>query len=272
MTHMPSLRPRGLLEIIDETFRLYRANFWLFFCIAAIAYLPLSVVAALPSQYGAAVGALLLGAAGFVVSGALTKAVSDRYMGDPASFGSAYGYIVRRLVPFALTALAAAVFVMSGVLLLGVGMIVFAFWIAFVTPVFVIEDKRYFSAIWRSKYLVGQGVWAEYLVLGLITGILSLLIQSPALLLQQFAKESQSSLWLVHGLISGLANSLATPVGLVAGILLYYDSRMRKEGFDLEVLARELGKPLPAPPPATATSAGLSTPPPPPPAPPREGA
>jgi hypothetical protein len=31
-----------------------------------------------------------------------------------------------------------------------------------------------------------------------------------------------------------------TPLGIIADILLYYDFRIRKEGFDLEMLSRAL--------------------------------
>jgi hypothetical protein len=51
------------------------------------------------------------------------------------------------------------------------------------------------------------------------------------------------------GLVTGLAQSLVFPLTLVATVLLYYDSRIRKEGFDLEVLAQEMGS---GPPPTAA--------------------
>ncbi|UCH36107.1 MAG: hypothetical protein JSV65_07055, partial [Armatimonadota bacterium] len=152
MTHVPTLRPMGLLEIIDQTFRLYRANFWLFFGIAAIVYMPLALLQSASVETQIIAGLLTLPAY-LLVTGALTKAVSDRYMGDEATFGGSYRHIGRRLIPFILTALATSVFVASGFILLIVGVIVFAFWATFVTEVFVIEDKRYFSAIWRSKFL-----------------------------------------------------------------------------------------------------------------------
>lgn len=273
MTDAGRLRPMGLLEIIDQTFRLYRRNFWLFCGIAAVVYVPVGFLQG--AQQGTRDYPLTI--AGFVllligypfVLGALTKAVSDRYMGDPTTMGSAYAYIARRLWPFVWTMAAAYLLVMGGVLLLVVGALIFAFWVAFVSEVFIIEDKRYFAAVWRSKFLVGNGVWAQVLVLGLLTSILASLIQwviqGPAILVAGILGEGGTVPWIVGGIASAVAQSVALPIGVVASILLYYDSRVRKEGFDLEVLARELGKALP--PPAQPPSPPAPPPPPPPPPP-----
>jgi hypothetical protein len=238
----------GLLEIIDQTFRLYRANFWLFFGIAAAVFVPFGVLQMVP----------LIGPLGFmlayvVVLGALTKAVSDRYLGQDLTLGDAYGHVLRRFWPFIGTLIAAGIFVVSGVLLLGIGMIVFYFWAAFVVQIFIIEDRRYLSAVWRGRYLVGRGVWAELMVLLIIVGFLAMVIQTAALAVPvsllavldiAVGDEMGGLFWLAmvpFGLITGLVQGLVFPLALVATVLLYYDSRIRKEGFDLEVLAREMG-------------------------------
>jgi len=55
---------------------------------------------------------------------------------------------------------------------------------------------------------------------------------------------------------SGISMALVQPLGLTASVLLYYDSRIRKEGFDLQILAQEMGAQLPPP----AIGAGDSAP------------
>jgi hypothetical protein len=45
-----------------------------------------------------------------------------------------------------------------------------------------------------------------------------------------------------RGIFALVAQILAAPIGAVAMILLYYDLRIRKEGFDLAMLAQQLGK------------------------------
>jgi len=46
---------------------------------------------------------------------------------------------------------------------------------------------------------------------------------------------------LLHSL-KALSQVLGTPIGTIAFTLLYYDSRIRKEAFDLDVMAQELGR------------------------------
>ncbi|MGD0112219.1 MAG: hypothetical protein ABSD48_10160 [Armatimonadota bacterium] len=240
------LRPMGLLEIIDQAFRLYRRNFWLFFGIAAFVYVPLGLVQAVPAL--AALSVIVLLPAYFVASGALTKAVSDRYMGYPVTVGAAYRFVLKRFGPFLLTLLAAFALILSGAILLFVGMVVFAFWAAFVMQVFIIEDKRYFRAVWRSRFLIGQGVWAQLVVLLIITSVIASVIQYVplgALVLASAAGKESAVMWLIMGMVMGISNALVLPITLISVIMLYYDSRIRKEGFDLETLARELGRPAP---------------------------
>jgi hypothetical protein len=272
MTHARALRPMGLLEIIDQTFRLYRANFWLFFGIAAVVYIPSGLVQQgfsnwmrglmltesevvspdavfrfIAVLYGLA--AIML-AVYLLVTAALTKAVSDRYMGEPATVGGAYLDLLRRIIPLALTALIGGVLTLIGLGLCFVPGIILFFWIVpFGVQVIMIENKAYFAAMSRSKFLVGEGVWAEWIALFMLTGIIQYIIQIagsvPLFILQSALGPGSSVTWLVGGFVGGIVQAGALPIVIVACILLYYDSRIRKEGFDLEVLARELGKELP---------------------------
>jgi len=250
MARAMSLRPMGILEIVDQSFRLYRSSFLVFFGIAAVVYVPALMLQSVPVA-GTIVAVIFLPLY-LVANGALTKAISDRYLGEESSIGAAYGAVGKRFWPLLGTLIVAELFVASGVILLGVGIIVFAFWVLFVSQVFIIEDKRFFAAIWRSRFLVGKGVWAEFIVLIVIVGVLSNIILAavgamfgaPGFF---FRVEDQGALPLFPLLVLGLAQSLVLPIGQVATTLLYYDSRIRKEGFDLEMLAKEMGMVPPQP-------------------------
>jgi hypothetical protein len=54
--------------------------------------------------------------------------------------------------------------------------------------------------------------------------------------------------------LGNLLSILLTPLGIIAAILLYYDMRIRKEGFDLEMLSLAVSTQSPA----AATTAILS--------------
>jgi hypothetical protein len=241
------LRPMGLLEIIDQAFRLYRANFWLLTGVLAVVYIPLGVLAAVPGI--GTLASVLSPIANLLATGALIKLVSDKYLGKALSIGEGYRYIAKRLWPAITTTVSVYLLMILGMLALGVGAIVAAFWAAFTMQVFVIEDKRNFSAIWRSKFLIGQGVWAQVFVLYLIVGTIALLCAGllyPALGISFMRPEMGGSTGLLAmGLANGILETLIGPLTVIAIIMLYYDSRIRKEGFDLQMLAQELGEQLP---------------------------
>jgi hypothetical protein len=46
---------------------------------------------------------------------------------------------------------------------------------------------------------------------------------------------------IINQVLSGLISILLTPMSAIAVTLLYYDFRIRKEGFDLEMLSRAVG-------------------------------
>ena len=269
-----ALRPMGLLEIIDQTFRLYRSDFWLLFGISAIPYLPAGALIVVlqfsltgvamarpgaPTAFGAAIAigflmGLVIGAASLLATAALTKAISDRYLGRPVTVKEAYAQVARRFWPFLGTMIVGSLFVMSGAVLLFIGAMVFAFWIGFLVPVFVIEDRRYFTAIWCSKFLIGHGVWAQLFALMLAIYFLQTIIQYPismvAMLPTMLAGPGATpgaGAMILMAVGSGISMALVQPLGLTASVLLYYDSRIRKEGFDLQILAREMGAQLPPP-------------------------
>jgi hypothetical protein len=45
---------------------------------------------------------------------------------------------------------------------------------------------------------------------------------------------------LVQVVVQNLVTMIFTPLGVIANILLYYDFRIRKEGFDLEMLSQAM--------------------------------
>jgi hypothetical protein len=157
--------------------------------------------------------------------------------------------------------IAAYLLVAAGVLLLVVGAIVFAFWVMFVPQVFIIEDRRNFDAVWRSRFLIGKGVWAEMIVLLIIVGILGALIGGVVGAVFGVSGSvvfgvEEGGFTILLGIVMGVVQALILPINQIAVVLLYYDSRIRKEGFDLEILAREMGTALPAAGPAVGGGPG----------------
>ena len=238
------LRPMKFSEVIDQTFRLYRRSFLLLFGIGAVFYVPTSMMTSTPNPWVMIPGVVLTYAFMMLATGAITKAVSDRYLGQPATIGGSYRFVAGRLGALLLTTILVGLFIIAGMVLLIVPGIIFSLWVSFVVPILLIEGRAYTRAIERSRYLVGQGVWGRVLLMTTIVSVITSIVQVPLTMPLQMASTwlNMPSLMTLSGLFGGVAQAATVPIGQVGLVLLYYDSRMRKEGFDLEILARELGE------------------------------
>jgi hypothetical protein len=105
-----------------------------------------------------------------------------------------------------------------------------------VTAVVMLEGARAVDAVHRSRALSGGSLKRIVALLGVVFGLLavlwltllitlSTLLQSPAL----------------ASAVMTIATMPLQPVVACVLALLYYDLRIRKEGYDLELMARELG-------------------------------
>jgi MFS family permease len=120
-----------------------------------------------------------------------------------------------------------------------------------VDKVVILEDKGWMKALRRSKELMNSrtepGFWKRpknkaglILVLGfLIAGGIQLTFQLPGIILTIVAPGSLM-VSTVIGLLKIISTSLATVFTATAMILFYYDIRLRKEGFDLKMMAEKL--------------------------------
>jgi len=265
------LRPMGLLEIIDQSFRLYRATFWPFFGIAVVPsfFVAVAAVALLTaahamqasvmdveSLYGfiiaLAVFYVVIIAAQVVENAALTKAIADRYLGRPVTVRGSYAFVLRRGFVLVVTIMCALLLILPGMVLLVVPGIIFAFWAAFMIQALLVEDKRYFAAIMRSRFLIGNGVWAELLglliIMGLIQGVAFYALVGVFSIPQFILGERNLVANIIAALGNGLGSAFTGPLGPIATTLMYFNSRIRKEGFDLQLLAQEMGLPAVAAP------------------------
>lgn len=137
---MPTLRPLGIGELLDQAIRLYRRNFLSFIGIIAVVQIPLGLLQfglslltlqttgtiggasrIVPSGTGVSPlfwasesGTILVAIITFVLvqgvaTAAMTRAVADNYLGTPTGFSSAYRRIGRAWLPLILTLLLAGV-------------------------------------------------------------------------------------------------------------------------------------------------------------------
>ncbi len=198
---------------------------------------------------------------------ATTRAVSDRYLDRETSLGASYGAAIRRLGPLivqslillcgAIVLFAGAFFILFGFAagaggagaivggLIDLGIVGFAIFVyvrtSLAAPAIVLEGVSGWGGLKRSWQLTRRLGWRLLgirLLLLLITGIISGVF-STLLTLAGAGLDSNGQF--ILGEVAGAVVAVfVSPITYIAVTLLYYDTRIRKEGFDIEMLARSL--------------------------------
>jgi hypothetical protein len=271
------LEPMTVGQILDHAFRLYRSRFLPFVATVAVVYVPLSLLSLVgtslmysdmgllgdvqfsgPTGTGFAIGLGVLATTGLMAligyqlaNAALFKSVSAAYLEEDVGVGEAYRSILGHVPSLLGATLLISIILLVGYLLFVVPGVIWQLMFALTMPSIVLERCTARAGMERSRELARGNlgkIFGVFLGVSLVTIILSVLFELPGQLLIQFFRGEHGVAVLVFGTMSSMVGSLvATPVSAAATILLYYDLRIRKEGFDLEILARGIGVPLPPP-------------------------
>jgi hypothetical protein len=183
--------------------------------------------------------------AGRLAEAGCLRAVADAYLGDTVSWRSSLGFALRRLPAVVAVSIVSA-------FLIGIGFFLFlipgiylwgAFYVA--VPALLVEGSGPFRALGRSRRLVRGRWWGTIgvaviglLLVSLITGLISGLV--IALAFSNPARNTVSG-FVLSTLASTVGSMIATPAAAAFTTVLYIDLRVRKEGFDLWLLAQRLG-------------------------------
>jgi hypothetical protein len=111
-----------------------------------------------------------------------------------------------------------------------------------ITQIIVIEDIRGVAALQRSWNLMRGNFWRTVLIFIfyiVVSFLLAFVLNLPGNILAGFIGGSIGPI--ISQVFSWLSQILLTPVIAIAITLLYYDSRIRNEAFDLQVMAQNLG-------------------------------
>jgi hypothetical protein len=255
--NMPRFEAMTTGVLLDRAFRLYTSNFSLMLGITAAAYVPFYLIMVIiESRVGVNVQTpsgglstllfqivfmILWASIAFpIASGAATYAISERYLGNDVTIGEALRLALSRFWTLSVAQITATIRVMFGLLLLIVPGILWLLSYTLVVPVILVENQKATASLRRSRDLVkghrGK-VFCVMFVINLLQGIPILGVNMISGML--FNIDSGSGAVLNSAIIN-LVSIFLTPLGIVATILLYYDMRIRKEGFDLEMLSRAI--------------------------------
>jgi len=299
----------GIADILDEMVELYKTSFTLLIGIAAVMHVPYSfftqyylmqlmpsmsvtqpadptaVMKRLPALLGAiGISYLYLFIVTPVVTGALTIAISERYLGHSVTIGSCFRRVLKVKVFFPLLGLIflkgiatsapiLIIGVLIGVMAVGAGamgstagfvLVVMAGIVLFLgaiaaviyltlrlllaEPSLIVESCGTMNALARSWTIMPGSIvkgLGLILLVGLISGMVPSIVSYPTRMVLAMGLVNGAGMnhlvLVVHSIITAMADTLVAPLISIASILLYYDIRIRKEGFDLMLLANEMG-------------------------------
>jgi hypothetical protein len=219
-------------------------------------------------QLGVLGGTLLLTfLATLVVTGALTWFVAEYYVGRKPTAGEAIRYALKHLpklvlfsfaqiLPFVLlttVVLVLAFTITSNIfsLILFVLLLPVSIWLyialSMTVPVLIVERLGLWAGMKRSVDLVKQYWWKVFgtlLVTGFLVGTFSSAVQRVVQsLLNSLGGDNKGFEFVWIAIAGTLATALITPISAAMSTLLYADLRIRKEGFDLEVLSASMPGP-----------------------------
>jgi hypothetical protein len=254
----PVLRPLGIGEILDAALAVYRRHaFALWRIVAVVVALPAALNGALAvavRQVGdpqANSGSLLLLellvvivslVATSLATAAAYRLVADAYLGRPVDPDASLRFGLRRLVSVLWVSVLFGLGVFVGFLLVIVpGIYLTVAW-SIATPVLLGENLRGSKAIRRSRALVRGRWWACAGVIYLMYLLEGIVYLGIVLVIGQIvdASGNDSVLFLEKGVTSLIASTLVLPFHVAVTTVLYIDLRVRKEGFDVQLLTHSL--------------------------------
>jgi hypothetical protein len=275
----PQLRPLGIGEILDVGIKIYSRHWLTLFKIVVFVVLPAQIlvnlieVSALPRGLAVSGGgpfqplaapeptithhelvtvlvgfsaALLISfLAGRLAQAGCFRAIADAYLGEEVGWRSSLRFALRRLPAVVLLTILSGFMVGLGSILCVVPGIYLYVAFSVAVPVLLVEGAGPSRALGRSRELVRGRWWGAcgvavvgYILVSIVSLALTGLVVGVA-----FANPARNTVtgFILNTLAATVGSMITTPAAAAFVTVLYIDLRVRKEGFDLLLLARRLG-------------------------------
>ena len=250
----PTLPERSLGDVLNETFVIYGRHFRKFLGLAAAVQIPATASLLVPIENLVIYIILNLISLFALVSifGATIFAVGQHYVTGSVAVADCYRRLMWRAVSMTIVATVVVAITALGILLLRITpyslvvalvLMLGAYIVpALAGPVVIVEGTRTINALNRTFELVRRnelriiGHLTVYFLMALGLGLVLFL---PFFFIFPSGTDMMSrSLMIVSGIVPAV---VLPPVMSIAVTLLYYDLRVRNEGFNIEKLSQELG-------------------------------
>lgn len=260
-------RPRSTSELIDGTIRIVRAHLGTLVPLALVGYLPMIVLFALlpiliqrEAAEGTFVVAVLALAVPFVFwfvvfEAAMVHAAGEAYRGRPTSAGASlrfalgpywqvfFAFLTKYLAPWltVVAVLLTAVVLpdpLVGLLAIvaAVAAVLIFLRLMLLPATFLFEDNAFGDGVRRSLTLTQGHKWRVFKALLLIY-LIWFAIYMVFYIGVSFALLSNPFVAMIIGQIAG---SLGYPLFATVTALLYFDFRIRKEAYDIELMSQSI--------------------------------
>ena len=261
----PQLRPLSVGEMLDAGFRLFRHRFGTLVACVVVPVVPLTIlgtiiiastdpdafdVNATSTDSGAALAGFLISiflqsAGAALAVAACFKAISAAYLGERASFGDSLAYALRRFIPLMVAYIVIVIITIPGFILLLIPGIWLTIKLCMAFPAVIFERAGPFRSIGRSWKLTRNNWWRVFGTLVVVFLIALVVNFALAAVLGIVAAGSDSisevAYAVLNTIITLLTYMLTYPLWAAVMTVIYYDLRVRNEGFDLQLLAQGVG-------------------------------
>jgi hypothetical protein len=274
----PQLRPLGIGEILDVSLKIVWRNAGTLIRVVLFVVFPVQVLTALlaasasPQSLNsgssfrsdnqlsnsdaraflafAALTVILTFLSSTLASGACFRAIASAYLGERTRWKQSLSYALKHLHSIVWVSILSAVVAVLGFIacvLPGIYL-----WTTFTVavPALLTEGVRGRRALGRSRKLVRDYWWRTFAVVALgylLTGILGGAIEGVLVGLTSVQSGDNSIGAIVLSIAAGTASAvITTPCSAAFVTVLYFDLRVRKEAFDLQLLAQRIGVEPPA--------------------------
>lgn len=266
------LHPMTVSDLLDGAFKLFKANARTLLLLSAALYLPVELVfgflgrhyagtsqglftlnsgnsTGVDTSFGAVVTVVVTGFAVRylvlqLVTGAVSLVVAESYLGSQLEAGPAVRATLRKW-----PALVAAYFLVHAVELVGAvfclvpGLLFMSLFFRAV-PAIVVEDLGPIDGMQRAWRLGRARLWPTIgivLLAWMVSATLAFAVSSVPTVGGALIGADNGG-WILTSIGQVLNQMIAQPFIAIVATLLYFDARIRVEGFDLEILARGLDR------------------------------
>ena len=261
----PQLRPLSVGEILDAGFRLFRHRFGTLVGCIFLPIVPLYILGTIivgstdPTAFdvnapvdnsgtavlGRLIDQLLSSIAAALAIAACFKAISAAYLGERAGVGDSLRYAAGRFLPLIVCYIVMVIILVPAFIALIIPGIWISVKLSMAFPALVCEKAGPLKSIGRSWELTKDNWWRVFGTLVVVVILLFVITLALGGVLGAVLLSSDSISEFAFAVLTTLIGLLIAAITypLIAAVVtvMYYDLRVRNEGFDLHLLAQGVG-------------------------------